>query len=105
MNIGKLRHRLIFQSETPLPDGAHGHTSRWDNFVTVWGNVEPLSGRELYYSQQIKNTISHKATVRYREGFTEGMRIIHGTRIFAIESIINIEEKNIFISMRCSEDK
>ncbi len=105
MKIGALRHRILFQSEEKISDDAHGHTSIWNDVAVTWADIEPLAGRELYYAQQIKNTISHKITIRYREDINEEMRIIFGIRIFKIESIINIKEQKKLLLLRCEEKR
>jgi len=105
VKIGDLRHRITFQKETKTPDGHHGHTSTWEEVVTVWAKIEPVSGREYYYSHQLKNAISHKITIRYRDGITEELRIVFEERIMKIESLINLEEQEWFMVLRCIEEK
>ena len=105
VKISDLRHRITFQSERKVADEHHGHTSIWDNVATVWAKVEPVSGREYYYSHQLKNVISHKITIRYWEGLTAELRIIFEERIMKIESLINLQEQERFIEIRCIEEK
>ena len=105
IKISDLRHRITFQSEKKTADGYKGHTSTWDNVAIVWAKVEPVSGREYYYSHQLKNAISHKITVRYRDDITEELRIIFEKRIMKIESLINLLEQERFIEIRCIEEK
>ena len=105
VKIGDLRHRITFQKERKVPDGHHGHTSLWDNVATVWAKVDPVSGREYYYSHQLKNAISHKITIRYRDDITEELRVVFEERIMKIESLINLEEKERFMELRCIEGK
>jgi len=105
IKIGDLRHRVTFQKKTKLPDGHHGHTSSWEEVVTVWAKVDPVSGREYYYSHQLKNALSHKITIRYRDDITEELRAVFEERIMKIESLINLEEKERFMVLRCIEEK
>ena len=105
VKISDLRHRITFQKERKIPDEHHGHTSLWDSVATVWAKVEPVSGREYYQSHQLKNAISHKITIRYRDGITEELRIVFEERIMKIESLINLEEQEWFMVLRCIEEK
>lgn len=104
LRIGDFRHRITFQREREVPDDSHGHTSLWDDVATVWAKVEPVSGNEFYYAMQLKNAITHKITVRYRNDITDLLRIIFEKRIMKIESLINIQEREKFIQLRCVED-
>lgn len=105
MTIGDLRQRILFQEEVKTDDDAHGHTQSWKDIAKVWANVRPLSGREIFYARQLKNTTTHLITVRYRDDITVEMRIIFETRIMKIDSLINLEEKEKMIEIRCTEDK
>ncbi len=104
IKIGDMRHRITFQSGAEIEDEHHGHTIQWNNIATVWAKVDPVSGNEFYYSQQLKNTITHKITIRYRNDINVEMRIIFETRVMKIESMINLEEGNRFILLRCEEE-
>ena len=109
MKIGDLRQRILFQEEVKTDDDAHGHTQSWKDIAEVWANVQPLSGRELYYAKQLKNTTTHVIKIRYRNDITVDrislMRIIFETRIIKIDSLIDLEEKKIILELRCTEDK
>jgi len=103
VKIGDLRHRITFQRENKTADDYRGHTSTWDDVATVWAKVEPVSGREYYYSHQLKNAISHKITIRYRDDISAELRIVFEKRIMKIESIINLQEQERFMEIMCME--
>ena len=103
--IGDFRHRVIFQKEVKVPDGYKGHAVTWQDVITVWASVDPLSGREYFYAHQIKNAISHRIRIRYRTDVNEAMRIRHGDRYFSIESMIDMGERREFLEIRCQEEK
>jgi len=105
MKIGDMRHRITFQQPIKTPDGHKGHTVSWQDVVTVWASVEPLSGREYFYSHQIKAEITHRARIRYREGITVKMRIKHGDRVLEIESILDKKERHEELEILCREEK
>jgi len=105
MKISDMRHRVTFQEEQKTPDGYKGSTAKWVYVVEVWASVEPISGGERFFAQQIKSDVTHKVKIRYRTGINEAMRILHRDRIFSIESIIDVEERQKFIELRCIEEK
>lgn len=106
MEIGKLRHRITFQDSVPTPDGYKGSSEvTWTNFVTVWASVKPLTGREYFFSQQVKAEVTHRVKIRYRDDITVKMQILFGTRVFGIESIFDIEERHEVLEIFCREEK
>jgi len=103
--IGEMRHRITFQRPIKTPDGHKGHTVSWQVLVTVWASIEPLSGREYFYSHQIKAEVTHRVKIRYREDITTKMRIKHGDRVLAIESILDLKERRQILEILCREEK
>lgn len=103
MNAGKLRHRATIQQLVNTDDGAGGSIETWQNVATVWAAIEPLRGNERYTAQQVQSTLTHKVTIRYREGIKPQMRLTYKGRIFDIESVIDIEERHRWLELFCSE--
>jgi SPP1 family predicted phage head-tail adaptor len=100
-NAGKLRHRITIQS--PPDDVAFGDKGNWTDFCTVWADIRPISGKELFEAQTIGSELSHKINIRYRAGIDSTMRIKFGDRYFYIISVINFGELNRDIQLVCKE--
>jgi len=105
MKIGDMRHRITFQQEVKTADGHKGFTVAWQDVVIVWASVEPLSGREYFYSHQIKAEVTHRVKTRYRTGITVKMRIKHRDRVLTIESILDKRERREELEILCREEK
>lgn len=103
--IGDMRHRVTFQQSIKTPDGYKGFTVGWQDVVTVWASVEPLTGREYFYSHQIKAEVTHRVKIRYRTDITTKMRIKHRNRVLGIESIIDLKERCKMLEIFCKEEK
>jgi len=103
--ISELRHRITFQKSVEVPDGYKGKKITWQDLIIVWAAVEPLSGREYFYSQQIKAEVTHRIRIRYNPDINTEMRIKHQDRILEIESIIDKEEKREFQEIFAREQK
>jgi SPP1 family predicted phage head-tail adaptor len=91
---GQLRHRVNVLRNTETGDGRGGSSSAWANVATVWAEVAPMQGRELFAAQQVNALTSHKITMRYFAGLTAADRIQFGSRSFNIRQVINVEEVN-----------
>lgn len=96
MDIGKLRHRLILQSETQAQGSTGEVTSTYLTDTTVWGSLKQMSGKELEASRQISEEATYKAIIRYYSSLTTEYRISFDSRTFEIVSIEDWEERNIY---------
>ena len=104
---GKMRHRITFQKfngdQDSFGDPLLADDSNWDDVVTVWASIDPLKGREFYAAQQSQSEVTHNICCRYRAGLTSAMRIKYRSRKFAIESIIDHEERHQSLLIKCKE--
>ena len=103
--IGNLRHRITFEKPVKVADGYKGHTVTWQDVITVWASVDPLSGREYFYAHQIKAEVSHRVRIRYNEKVSTEMRIKHKDRYLMIESIIDLKERREIQEILAKEEK
>lgn len=103
MRAGPMRHRVTIEApvETQAADGSVITT--WETFAEAWASIEPLIGREYFAQQREQATVSHKIRMRYQAGITHKMRVAWGTRLFEIESVLNVGERNREIVLMCSE--
>jgi SPP1 family predicted phage head-tail adaptor len=103
MRAGPMRNRITIEApvETQATDGSV--ITAWETFSTTWASVEPLIGKEYFAQQREQATVSHKIRMRHIAGITHKMRIAWGTRLFEIESVLNVGERNREIVLMCSE--
>jgi len=93
---GKLRHSIIIQNTT--------ETTVWGTFANVRASITPLNGREYFESKQINSEEVTRFTIRYIKDITTKMRILWGTRIYDIRSIINLTETDKLMVLMVVED-
>ncbi len=102
---GQLRTPLRIEeyAETRTSDG--GVADAWSVTRTVWARLQGLRGRELFSAQQINPQTSHKVTIRYCKGLTSNARLVDiaSSRIFNIESVVDIEDRHQFMQLLCTE--
>ena len=75
----------------------------WETFATVWASIEPLIGREYFAQEREQATVSHKIRMRHFPGITHKMRVAWESRLFEIESVLNVGERNREIVLMCRE--
>ena len=104
MRAGLLRHRLRIEeaADVTSASGDGQPTKAWNVLGTVWGSVEPLSGRELFSAQQVSARTTHKITLRARS-VSPKHRIVYGQRIFHLTSVCNKAERDISLEIMAEE--
>lgn len=103
MRAGQLRKRLALQSKTESQDNFGSVTHTWSTDETIWGAVQPLTGRELVEAQQIDAESNVKITIRYRVGLSTNLRILWGSRVYEINAVLNFDERNARVELLCRE--
>lgn len=96
IDIGDLRHRVIIESLDLVAQNARGEPTQSVTVVaTVWAEIKPLTGRELFTAQQRAAQVTHGVRMRYPgTAVTPEMRLNFNSRYFDILSVLNIDEQN-----------
>lgn len=82
IKAGDLRHlvtiqRLVSGSPQQKPSGEPD--TAWADYLTnVSASIEPLRGKELYAAQEHRSEATVRIRMRWRDGITAAMRIVHG---------------------------
>lgn len=94
VRAGAMRERVVIQSLSTDRDSYGGEVDasddlNWSEFWRCWGDLQPLTGRELQQAGQLQSEITAECRIRYRDGITEEMRLLQGTTIYDIRSVID----------------
>lgn len=103
IQAGRLRTRVDIQQTIRTPDRAGGFTQNWSTLTTVWAEILPLSGKEVFEQMKSQSNISHKVTIRYRAGVTGVMRLKVGGTLYLIRAILNPRNMNESLELYCEE--
>lgn len=112
ISLGKFRKRVQIQTLPPaLPGVEQDLINGWQTQATRWASIEPLSGRELIWAAQIAADVTHRVTLPYyvllvgnsKARFQYVDPTGGSTRIFQIESVLNLDEKNRWMVCLCKE--
>ena len=101
MRSGRLRNRLILQSKTETQSNTGGVTIGWSTQDTVWGGIEPLSGKEILALKQVQNESSVRIVMRYQPNIDETWRIVNDGRSFSIVSMTNENDRDRKLEILC----
>ncbi|HXH37555.1 MAG TPA: phage head closure protein [Thermoanaerobaculia bacterium] len=96
IDIGNLRHRVIIEALDLVNQNSRGEpTQSATTVATVWAEIKPLIGRELFTAQQRAAQVTHGVRMRYPgTPVTPEMRLNFNGRYFDILSVLNIDERN-----------
>lgn len=103
MRSGNLKHKITFETSAQTQDDFGGFVDGFSVFTETYASITPVSGKEYFASKQINAEVSHKIECRFISGITPSMRIVYGSRVFDIESVINIREENKTLQIMASE--
>ncbi len=84
-------HWLVFQQKTSSGRGID-RTETWSDHFGAWGFVRPVSASEKIRSGRDEMTTTHRIRLRSNATVGHQHRIKFGSRIFEVESVINIDE-------------
>lgn len=101
MRAGRLRHRLILQSQVETREDGGGFVLTWVTQSVVWGGIEPLSGKEYTAIQQTQNEASVRIVLRYYSGLDETWRIVNDGRAYSIVSVIDENDRHRSMILMC----
>lgn len=103
MKAGKLRHKITIESKSNTQDAYGALVETWGTHSTAWASIEPITGREYFDQGKVNSEVTTRIRTRHISGVTNLMRVKFGTRIYAIVSVINIDERNKEYELMCKE--
>jgi SPP1 family predicted phage head-tail adaptor len=104
MRIGALRERVALHTVSTTVSTAGYQTDSWTTTDTVWANVAPLQGRELYLAQAVKASLAYRVTIRYRTDVTGKTRVVWDSKTLEIHSMRDEQDaRDRFLVLDCSE--
>ncbi|MCU1327432.1 MAG: head-tail adaptor protein [Bryobacterales bacterium] len=99
----QLRHRVTLQSLTLASDGQGGFDETWDTVADLWAEIKPMNGWERMQGMQLETPVTHKVTIRYRNDITAKDRLLFGSRVLQIKELLNRDERNFWLDLKCQE--
>lgn len=105
INSGDLKHRVTIQKRTMTSNGFGGWVETWTDICTVWGNYNPLSGRELLAQQQVNAQITVDVQIRYREDIlplaVPIRRIVYKGINHNVLGCIDVDNAHVELRLQC----
>ena len=103
LDPGTLRSELALESCSTIADGLGGHVEAWAAIATIFARVEPVSAQAIFGADQTLESVTHRVTMRWRDGVASGMRFRKQQRIFAIQTVHDPDETGRYLVCRTKE--
>ena len=84
--IGRRSCRFTLELALESPDGFGGVIRTWQPGPLLWGSIEHLATRDRLDADKAEAAVTHRITLRHREGVGNTMRLLLGPRRFRIRS-------------------
>ena len=104
MRAGELRKYVTIQEKTGETRDSYGSlTWTWQTLQQVYAAIEPLSGREFFDAQEVQADVSVRIRIRALAGVKPDMRVVYGSRVLEILSVLDLEERGQEMHLMCRE--
>ena len=103
LDPGSLRSELALESCATVADGLGGHAEVWSEVATVFARIEPVSAQSVFGAGQTLESVTHRVTMRWRDGVATGMRFTKQGRILAIVTVHDPDERGRYLVCRTRE--
>ena len=101
--LKRLPHVITIQKPVEVEGEHNTPIIEWQNFATIFASVEPIGGREFVLLQNTNSELAVRIKTWYYPGITNSMRVVYGTRIFNIQSAIDVKEQHKEMHLMCAE--
>jgi len=105
MRAGQLRHRIAIERRSGARNSFGEEKEDWSTSETTWGSISPLRGVERFEARQIHPQVTHKVVFRSCVDLDSSDRLNFKGRIFNIDSVILVDERDIKREILCTEEK
>lgn len=95
--LSNAKHKITIQAPAQTADVYGAFVTTWGTQSTVFAQILPLSGRELFLQEQNQSKVSAKFIIRYQSALkdtkdTVKKRILFDGRYYSIKFIQNLAE-------------
>lgn len=103
---GFLRHQVALQAQTTTQTSSGAPQETWNTILTCFAGVESIHEREDFQTSQFVAQVTHRITVRWPGASIAiggPMQIMFGSRIFKVQTVVNVQERNRVLQLYCLE--
>jgi SPP1 family predicted phage head-tail adaptor len=99
--IGELNQRVRILVQTRDPDGGGGYVEVWNVIATVWADVAPRAGNNVFAADALQSRVEYRVTIRRNAAVLVGMRVAVGALTLSIAAIL--DDGSPLVTLICEE--
>ena len=103
MDIGNLNRRVQILQLFKERDAYGGEVGEWREVAKVWADIEPVSGTEQMFAQQVTAEAVVRITIRYLPWLTVLHRIQYGDKLYEIVGTLDSDTAHRATVINCKE--
>lgn len=105
----RLRRLLTLEASVKVPDGAGGYALVWGEVGKIWGELQPVTGRDQGGEEVVLSRVSYRITVRAAPPTSDrrpvpGQRFRDGTRRFVILAVTERDDTGLYLTCFVREE-
>ncbi|HEX3653730.1 MAG TPA: phage head closure protein [Rhizomicrobium sp.] len=97
--LSQLNRRVALETQTLTPDGGGGYSGGWSTVATVWAEIEPISGSDVFGPDAGEALVKYRVAIRRRTDVIAGMRVNDGGRLFIIRAVLDEGPQSQFLTL------
>src|SRR5438309_864570 len=101
IEAGTLHERVTLLAPKASRNEFNEEIESWAEVATVWGNVSPLAGAELFQSAQVRPDVTTKVTIRYYPGVDSSWRVVAGGKRLDVVWVKDEDSKRVKLELFC----
>lgn len=101
---GRLRHFVAVQQDAGTRSASGDWAENWEALFNAHASIEPLSGSELYFANQVQDTLTHKVIMRYDSRLQPKHRLVEGSNVYHIERVIDLGDRQEWVELLCHRE-
>lgn len=104
LGAGTLNRRVTIEQRTGSADTYGQPSTSWATLATVWASIVAPTGRaaaELLAADRETSPVAWSVRIRFRTDVTAGMRVVDGTTIYTIETVIPDMKGRVYVDLVC----
>lgn len=103
MRIGKYRYRVTVQQRASTQDALGEVTGAWSDVATLWGEVVPMTMREVMAAGQQSSIATTIMRIRYRADILPSMRVLWESKPYEIQSVVDVDGRHRVLELVCDQ--
>ena len=106
MDPGQMRRQVQIQQQSATPDSVGQPQLIWTTILTVMAAITATGAKESFATGQFSSQVTHRISIRWPgESVTllGGQRVLYGARIFLVQAVENVRERNTLVHLMCLE--